>query len=140
MEKLQEIDRKVDDAQPELQGMFREAFAKTQHLEAERDAKMKTLDQRITKLVLLPLIDELCQKYCDHERTVDYILSVKDDILRNLKDFLPTKSEGDEEEGVPQQAVMEGFGFPAELAASFRHDDVSLSATCTMTFSFLISP
>jgi len=124
MDELKEIDRKVDDAQPELQGMFREAFAETQRLEEERDSKLNTLNQRIAKLVVLPLIDDLCGIYCDHEKIIEYILAVKDDILVNLNDFLPDKPTNDEDSDGPN--IMEGFGFHGELEEPMRRYDVNI--------------
>lgn len=126
MEQLKEIDRIVDDAQPNLQKMFREAFISTQALETQRDAKMGTLDQRISKLVILPRIEDLCEIYCKQEAVVQYILAVKDDILENLKDFLPQQVErpSDDEELAAHQ--MDGFGFHGELEDPMRRYSVNV--------------
>lgn len=126
MEQLQEIDRIVDDAQPDLQKMFREAFNSTQELESQRDSKMGTLDQRISKLVILPKIEDLCEIYCKHDAIVEYILAVKDDILENLRDFLPPQVEkagGDDSSDAPP---MDGFGFHGELEDPMRRYSVNV--------------
>ena len=125
MEQLQEIDRKVDDAQPELQEMFREAFTATQQLEEQRDHKLATLDQRIAQLVVLPEIKKLTEEYCDHDSTVDYLLTVKDDILDNLSDFIPS-SKDQEEDGADANSIMEGVGFHGELSDPMRRYDVNV--------------
>jgi lon-related putative ATP-dependent protease len=125
MEELQAIDKKVDDAQPNLQKMFREAFVRTQQLEERRDDRMKSLEQRITKLVLLPLIEDLCEKYCDHKNALKYILAVKDDILGHLTDFLPTPEEKSEGENSANPAA-DGFGFHGELSDPMTRYDVNV--------------
>lgn len=66
-----------------------EVIHKIQLLEREAREEFKNLDAKIGLFAVGHLIDELKQKYNQHEQLIKYLEAVKQDIVKNIDDFKP---------------------------------------------------
>jgi lon-related putative ATP-dependent protease len=72
-----------------------EAARQVQVLERETKEELKSLDAKVGLFAAGHLIDELKEKYQDHEKVVDYLDSIKRDVVKNINDFKPSNVEED---------------------------------------------
>ena len=70
-----------------------EAIHQVQQLERETKEQMKTLDSEMGLFTVGHFIEELKEKYAGHDKVVDYLEAVKQDIVKNINDFKPSNPE-----------------------------------------------
>lgn len=66
-----------------------EVIRKIQNIEREVREQLKGLDTKIGLYAVGHLIEELQEKYNDYQQVVDYLETVKQDVVKNINDFKP---------------------------------------------------
>lgn len=103
----------------ELQERLQETMREARQWEREAREKVKELDRQVAMFAVGHRIEELEEKYADLPDVVDYLESVRDNVVENVDDFRRT---GDQE----QQAAM-GLPFVERMQeAKFRPYQVNL--------------
>ncbi len=103
-EELSDEDKEdLEKRQENLQVVMRDITRQVRELEKQAREKMGNLERIIANLPLSNAIDELREKYSEYKEVVEYLETVKEDILANLDDFK------DEEE---QQVPIPGLKMP----------------------------
>lgn len=81
-EKLQQ---KVGDLQEELQRILRQVPGWQRQMRDE----LQELNRQMANLAVGSLIDELREKYAEHEQVVEHLNAVQDNVVSNAEQFLP---------------------------------------------------
>lgn len=79
--------KKLREKSERLQGEMNGIVREIRKLEKGLRKKMKDLDKRIALYAVGHLIDDLQEKYADHNQVLKYLKEVKEDIIRNIDDF-----------------------------------------------------
>ena len=88
-EKRDEIDQKMISVHEKAMEVVR----RMQQMEREVREELKNLDAKVGLFAVGHLIDELKEKYQEHEGAVAYLESVKQDVVKNISDFKPQAEE-----------------------------------------------
>jgi lon-related putative ATP-dependent protease len=87
-ERLSETEqRQLVDAQKELESEIREFYVRLHALDHEAERRIRTLDRQVVKNLLEAHIETLRRTYRDLPDVLDYLESVREDVLTNHKDF-----------------------------------------------------
>ncbi len=122
-EELTEDGKKdLEQRQENLQEIMRDITRQVRMLEKQAREKLGNLERIIANLPLVNAVDELSEKYSDHDEVVKYLERVKEDILANLDDFK------DEEE----QAPIPGLRIPRETDPFHRYQVNVLVDNCNI--------
>jgi len=113
---------KLDEAQKEIiktnlqavQELTLVEVRQSQHLEREARDKVRELVRQVALNAVANLIEEVQEKYQDNPGVTKYLEALKDDVVKNIKDFKRTSSS--EEEG---QMAM--FGKTTKEMVEERH-------------------
>ena len=72
-----------------------EAMRQVQLLERETREQIKGLDTKIGLFAVGHLLDDLAQKYREHDQVLTYLEAVKQDVVKNINDFKPSSPDDD---------------------------------------------
>lgn len=92
----------------ELQEELQESMRQARQWEREAREKIKELNRQVAMLAVGHRIDELQEKYSGLEPVVEYLESVRNDVVENVDDF--SRSGEEEHEGIlglPMQQIRE---------------------------------
>ena len=70
--------------------------------------KQKAFNHEVTEFAIDPLINELKEKYADHETVCDYLQNVRDDLIENVRTLLPGLQQQDPQQQIPQGPHSQG--------------------------------
>ena len=87
-EEREEMEETVSELQEELQQIMQQM----PRLQREAQERMRKLNQEMENLAAGGLIEDLRQKYSDLDEVVEYLDAVEDDVVENVRDFLPQDS------------------------------------------------
>ncbi|MEA3345812.1 MAG: AAA family ATPase [Chloroflexota bacterium] len=96
-EERESLEKKVKELQEKLQEILRQMPS----WRREMMERVRELNQEVTDFAVGDLIDEARQKYADFPEVVKYLDAVREDVLENVRDFLPQGGNRQEEEGGP---------------------------------------
>jgi lon-related putative ATP-dependent protease len=88
-DKKRDIERKRIELEPKIKEFFRNV----RMIELERKKKIEEINKKIGLFVVGNRIDDLREKYRNFPKILSYIDDVKENILKNISDFLPPESE-----------------------------------------------
>lgn len=97
-ETKQQVDENIDYVQREIQSTLREI----NKLEKEFQNSIHEMNKEVTLFVVGHRIENLQEEYADHDQVVDYLETVKEDIIENVQGFLQAADSG---EGAQQQMM-----------------------------------
>ncbi len=90
MQDLSEEEREeMEQTVSELQEALQRIMQQIPRLQREAQERMRQLNQEMANLAAGGLIEDLRQKYSDMEQVVDYLDQVEEDVVENVRDFLP---------------------------------------------------
>lgn len=96
-EEYQQLDKSVrEQIEKKLMAVHEkamEALRLVQQVEREAREQLKDLDSKAGLFAAGHLIDELKEKYKSHEKVVNYLEAVKQDVVKNINDFKPSAGE-----------------------------------------------
>jgi len=91
-QKLPEVERKRLETEVEfLQQELQKILLQVPRWEREARAKVRELNHEVTNFAVGSLFDELLKKYATLTEVVDYLKGVQQDVIENVKDFLPAE-------------------------------------------------
>ncbi len=90
----EEINKKLS----EFELIVKEGLRQVSALSKSQQKEFKALDRKTTKDAVQSLIDEVCHKYPDSDKIINYLNEMQADIIRHVQDFL---RKGDGVPGVP---------------------------------------
>ena len=106
LNKLNDEEReKFEERRDELQGELRKAMRDIRQLQSEAQEKMKELDREVLGFAVSHILEELKEKYSEQEEVIEYLESVKEDILDKVDTF---KQIGQQEEKQMTMASLMG--------------------------------
>lgn len=82
-----EVKEEIQRRSEKLQEMIRQSLAKARKLEKEASERIARLDREVALFAIGHLLDELFEKYKEHEEVVEYLGQVRDDMMDHLEDF-----------------------------------------------------
>jgi lon-related putative ATP-dependent protease len=85
VDKKTSIETELKSLQDKLNDVIREA----RNIEKETKERINSLDREVVQYVVIPLMNELFEKYKDFKEVVEYLKEVKEDILEHIEDFRP---------------------------------------------------
>jgi lon-related putative ATP-dependent protease len=88
--KQQEIQNTIYDFQARLQTLLKKFPA----WRKETKRKLQALNREVAELAVNHSIDELLEKYAQHEVILAYLKEVKTDIIDHIRDFIPHSDKG----------------------------------------------
>jgi len=100
---------KIADNMSEFEGLVKEALRKVTELNKVHQKELKSLNKKITQDAVHSIIDEVRQRYGEHEKIRNYLDEMEKDIVRHVQDFLVKP----EEMGLPS-FMMEFYTSPFE--------------------------
>lgn len=103
-EEKKRIEEKVEEMQKEAQRIGQN-MPKWQR---EIREKQKAFNREVTEFAIDPLIDELKQKYADHQSVCDYLQGVRDDLIENVRALLPQLQQQEPQQQMQQIAQAQG--------------------------------
>ncbi len=107
-EERQSIEKKIEELQEEMQSILQQVPT----WQREMREKLDELDREMAGFAVGGLIDELREKYADHEAVLDHLDAVQQDVVDNARDFLPRG-----ENGPNLQAMLQGGRAPGQGGA-----------------------
>jgi lon-related putative ATP-dependent protease len=113
-EERQAIEGKVTKLQSELQRLMRQL----PRLQREAQENLRQLNKEIAHLAVGGLIEERKGKYEDLPVVVGYLEAVEDDIIENVRDFLPQDESDGQSSG---EAMLTSFGVSRGQLARRRY-------------------
>lgn len=84
-EEREEMEETLSELQEELQRIMQQI----PRLQRKAQEEMKKLNQEMANLAAGGLIEDLRQKYSDMDEVVDYLDQVEEEVVENVRDFLP---------------------------------------------------
>lgn len=103
-EEREQMEQKVSELQDQLQKIMRQM----PRLQRQAQERMKELNREMAHLAVGGLIEELKAKYEEMSEVTEYLEEVKEDVIENVRDFLP---QGDGNSGRElMEASMGVFG------------------------------
>ncbi|MHB0856821.1 MAG: Lon protease family protein [Anaerolineae bacterium] len=96
-EERQRLEHDVEDLQGQMQAIFRQVPTWQREV---RD-RIRELDREVSELAVGGLINDLCDKYAEHQEVVDYLTAVKSDVVNSAHELMPQ-----DEDSSPQAAMM----------------------------------
>jgi lon-related putative ATP-dependent protease len=94
-EERNRLEEKVEELQSELQKILQQVPA----WQREVQDRLRDLNREIANFAVKGLIDELREKYIDHEEIVGHLSAMQKDIVENARSFL---TSDEQESGMPQ--------------------------------------
>lgn len=95
---------RLEQEQEELQSLIQETMQRVMEVEEERNENIQNLKKEAISFLLDPMFRKLMGKYEDDEKALEYLNSVKEDILDNIDDFVNNNSSGKAGAGLVQIA------------------------------------
>lgn len=83
-EKKEEISRKIN----EFEAIVKKSLHTVSELAKAQQKELKEFHRKITKESVELLIDEVSLKYSDSKKVVEYLDALKNDVIKNVRDFL----------------------------------------------------
>ncbi len=102
--KKEEINKKLS----EFELIVKEGLRQVSALSKSQQKEFKALDQKTTKEAVQSLIDEVCRKYPDSDKIINYLNDMQADIIRHVYDFI---RKTDDIQGLPP--FMQEFYTPS---------------------------
>jgi lon-related putative ATP-dependent protease len=84
-EEKKQIEKKVEEMQKEAHRIAKNM----PQWHREIREKQKAFNREVTEFAIDPLINELKEKYTEHESVGDYLQDVRDDLIENVRSLLP---------------------------------------------------
>jgi lon-related putative ATP-dependent protease len=110
---------KINKNLSEFELIVKEGLRQVSALNKSQQKEFKALDRKTTKEAVSSLIDEVCHKYPDSDKIINYLNDLQDDVIRHVQDFL---RKSDDIPGLPP--FMKEF-----YAPSFARYNVNLFIT-----------
>ena len=110
----QSIEAKVSKLQSELQRLMRQL----PRLQREAQERLRQLNKEMAHLAVVGLIEELKSSYQDLPAVAAYLEAVEDDIIENVRDFLP---QDDGEAQGQTESMLSSFGVSRAQLARRRY-------------------
>ncbi len=104
-------DEEKKDIEQKVEEMQKEAHRIAQNMpkwQREIREKQKAFNHEVTEFAIDPLINELKEKYADHETVCDYLQNVRDDLIENVRTLLPGLQQQDPQQQIPQGPHSQG--------------------------------
>lgn len=105
-EEQEQLQEKVGEMQDELQGIMRQAPG----WQREMRDRLDELNREMANLAIGGLIDELRDKYSDHEKVVEHLDAVQENVVENAESFLPQQGGQQSPQQQLQQMLQGGEG------------------------------
>jgi lon-related putative ATP-dependent protease len=106
--KLDESTRKeIERRQEHLKEKMRETVRKVQDLQQEAKEEVRELDKQVVGYAVEHLIDKLKEKYADFQGVLDFLESVRADILKNVDAFKQASQMEQAQQQVPFLALQQ---------------------------------
>ncbi|MFP3852722.1 MAG: Lon protease family protein [Anaerolineales bacterium] len=102
----EEIEEKVNELQEELQRIM----SQIPRMQREAQERMRELNQEMAHLAVGGLIEGLREKYKDMPEVIEYLNDVEDDVVENIRDFLPQPNAGGQDQQQSSQSAMSPHG------------------------------
>jgi lon-related putative ATP-dependent protease len=96
-------------AMEEIQDELQNTLQQIPRWEKDHRTMVKQLDDEVTESVVSQLIVEFQQKYPEFPEIQSYLEEVKSDVIKNVRDFLPT-AEGDGPQAMLTRMIPRGHG------------------------------
>ncbi|MFO8085936.1 MAG: AAA family ATPase [Desulfobacterales bacterium] len=103
-EEKKKIEEKVEEMQKEAQRIGQNM----PQWQREIREKQKAFNREVTEFAIDPLINELREKYADHESVCDYLQAVRDDLIENVRALLPQLQQQDPQQQMHQVPHSQG--------------------------------
>lgn len=111
----EEVRQKIKDFEGELEKIL----YRVPRLQREGKRKLRELDQYVAKGTVRELMKDVRQKWSEQPKVLEYFDAVQDDVVKNLKDFLP-------DEGSQQQQQLAMLGMAQQSQRSLRRYRVNV--------------
>jgi len=136
-----ELDPDVQDTlsvkKKELQDDLNKMMLRLRELERAARMKLVELEEEVALYTIEPLVNELLEKYRPLDEVVHYIEDVKDDLLRNLYEFLQVEQAEEKQALLPQPDRKENKYDVNVLVDNSRADGVPLVVELNPTYTNL---
>ncbi len=107
-QQLPEDERKqFEQANQEVQRQISSTVREIRQLEKTATERMRELEREVALFAVGPLMDELRERYSEHEDVINYLSAVQKDIPEHLSDFRPDQQRQQMPQlpGMPQQSA-----------------------------------
>jgi lon-related putative ATP-dependent protease len=84
----QEAQKKIETEVGELQESLQRIMQQIPNLHREMQKRLRELNQRVVEFTIVPLLDELRQKFADLESITQHLAAVQKDIVENYEAFV----------------------------------------------------
>ena len=98
--------------------------AELRRLNKEAAEQAKNVDTEVVRFTLTPIINELQERYADHQQVVDYLDQVESDMVANLEIFKSREESPATNQGLPAPARDE------DIFVKYRVNDLVDNTTC----------
>ncbi len=113
-EQLSEEDKKrIEEKIEEMQKEAQRIAQNMPQWQREIGEKQKAFNREVTEFAIDPLIDELKGKYAGNDAVEEYLQTVRDDLIENVRALLPGMQPQE-----PQQQMQQAGPFPGALGAA----------------------
>jgi lon-related putative ATP-dependent protease len=110
-----ETKQKIQKKLSTFEKLVKEALREISRLNKQQQQEFKAFDKRVTTQAVETLMEELRQKYKEHAKVIDYLISFEEDVINHVHDFTSKPEEG----GLP--AFMQDY-----YAPSFKRYEVNI--------------
>ncbi|HJR79120.1 MAG TPA: AAA family ATPase [Anaerolineales bacterium] len=100
------VSQDIEKRQAELQGELRQTIRRVQELEEAVKAEIRQLDQEVIGFAVEHLVNKIAEKYADLRSVVEFLESVRTDILKNVDTFKQAKENEEAQQQLPFLALQ----------------------------------
>lgn len=100
------VSQNIEKRQAELQGELRQTIRRVQELEEKAKEEIGQLDQEVIGFAVEHLVNKIAEKYADLGSVVEFLKSVRADILKNVDTFKQAKENEEAQQQLPFLALQ----------------------------------
>lgn len=112
--------KEIEEKQKELQDRIQDIIKDVGSIEEERSKETGKLTREAASFVVEPKINQLKEQYGNYPKVVDYLSTVKKDVLENVSDF----KSGSNQQQLQQQ--LQKLQIPSGASDKFKKYDVNV--------------
>jgi lon-related putative ATP-dependent protease len=99
--------KEIESRQNQLQQEMHETLRQVQGLQQEAKEEIRELDQQVVGYAVEHLINQLKDQYADYEKVVDFLESIREDLLKNVDAFKQAQQMERAQEQIPFLAAQQ---------------------------------
>ncbi len=124
---LPQADRdRITKGADKVQHSIGHGMTEIRRLDKEAQQQAKAVDREVVRFTLAPIIDELQEKYREHQSVVSYLDQVETDMVEQQAIFKPKEEQGPQAQGFPG---LGGEG-EEEVFVRYRVNDIVDNSSC----------